>query len=252
MPHPFGLGAVLLQKEESEWKPVAYASRSMTETERRYAQIEKEALAITWAFEKFSSYVLGKSISVETDHKPLVPLLSSKHLDTLPVRILRFRLCLDHFDYVINHVPGKLLYVADTLSRSPLATTTTTDNLEYLAELAARAVIAHIPGSTERLDIYRYAQSQDRTCTILKEYCLTNWPNHKAVDPAARRYWEARGELTICANLLLYGRRIVIPEKLREETLQTSPRPPRHTTLPAQSPDLCMVARNFKRNQRND
>jgi len=45
----YGLGAVLLQKSESTWKPVAFASRSMTETERRYAQIEKEALATTWA-----------------------------------------------------------------------------------------------------------------------------------------------------------------------------------------------------------
>ena len=56
----FGLGAVLLQKVEGGWKPVAYASRSMSPTERRYAQIEKEALAITWACGKFSNYVLGK------------------------------------------------------------------------------------------------------------------------------------------------------------------------------------------------
>ena len=41
----FGLGAVLLQKVKGQWKPVAYASRAMTETEQRYAQIEKEALA---------------------------------------------------------------------------------------------------------------------------------------------------------------------------------------------------------------
>ena len=49
----FDLGAVLLQQDRGEWKPVAYASRSMTPTERRYAQIEKEALAITWACGKF-------------------------------------------------------------------------------------------------------------------------------------------------------------------------------------------------------
>ena len=61
-----------------------YASRSLTETERRYAQIEKEALAKTWACEKFSQYILAKQILIETDHKPLVPLLSSKHLDDLP------------------------------------------------------------------------------------------------------------------------------------------------------------------------
>ena len=70
----FGLGAVLLQRAESEWKPVVYASRSMTETDHRYAQIEKEALAITWACERFSDYILGKTVSIETDHKPLVPL----------------------------------------------------------------------------------------------------------------------------------------------------------------------------------
>ena len=48
----YGLGAVLLQKIDSHWKPVAYASRAMSETECCYAQIEKEALAATWACEK--------------------------------------------------------------------------------------------------------------------------------------------------------------------------------------------------------
>ena len=92
----------------------------MSETETRYAQIEKEALAITWACEKFSTYILGKHISIETDHKPLVPLLGSKHLDNLPPRVLRFRLRLMRFSYSIQHVPGTLLYAADTLSRAPL------------------------------------------------------------------------------------------------------------------------------------
>ena len=62
----------------------------MTETEMRYAQIEKEALATTWACERFSDYILGKTITIETDHKPLVPLLSTKHLDNIPPRVLRF------------------------------------------------------------------------------------------------------------------------------------------------------------------
>ena len=99
-------------------RPVVYASLAMSET--RYAQIEKEALAITWACEKFCTYILGKHISVETDHKSLVPLLGSKHLDNLPPRVLRFHLRLMRFSYSIHHVPGKLLYAADTLSRAPL------------------------------------------------------------------------------------------------------------------------------------
>ena len=78
----FGIGAVLLQQSGTQLKPVAYASRSLTDTELHYAQIEKEALATTWACEKFSDYLLGKQFLIETDHKPLVPLLGKKHLDT--------------------------------------------------------------------------------------------------------------------------------------------------------------------------
>ena len=74
--------------EESMWKPVAYESRAMTETEHHYAQIEKEALATTWACDKFAPYILGKKVYVETDHKPLVPLLSTKHLDNMRPRAL--------------------------------------------------------------------------------------------------------------------------------------------------------------------
>jgi len=92
----------------------------MSETNTRYAQIEKEALAITQACEKFSIYILGKHISIDTNHKPLVPLLGSKHLDNLPPRVLRFRLRLMRFSYSIQHAPGKLLYTTDTLSRAPL------------------------------------------------------------------------------------------------------------------------------------
>ena len=67
----------------------------MSETERRYTQIEKEALATSWTCQKFSDFILGKHILIETDHKPLVPLLGMKDLDRLPPRILRFCLHLD-------------------------------------------------------------------------------------------------------------------------------------------------------------
>lgn len=73
----------------------------MTEAETRHAQIEKEALATMWACEHFTNYILGKQIQVETNHKPLVPLLSTKHLDDLPSRILCFRLRVMRFDYTI-------------------------------------------------------------------------------------------------------------------------------------------------------
>ena len=75
----------------------------------------------TWACEKFSDYILGCKFHIESDHKPLILILSTKHLDHLPPRALRFRLRLARFDFTIQHTPGKLLYAADALSRAPLA-----------------------------------------------------------------------------------------------------------------------------------
>ena len=217
-----GLGAVLLQKTKQEWRPVAYASRAMSETETRYAQIEKEALAITWACEKFSTYILGKHISIETDHKPLVPLLGSKHLDNLPPRVLRFRLRLMRFSYSIQHVPGKLLYAADTLSRAPLRGKNSDPRAlekQSDAELFIATVISHLPASQPRLQVYQKAQATDPVCSRVIAHCKSEWPK-SCNDPELMPYWSVRGNLTLHDKLLLYGGRIVVPKKLQAETLQ--------------------------------
>ena len=86
-----GLGAVLLQKHEDKWLPVAYASRAMTTAEKNYAQIEKEMLAITFACERFHQFIYGQSIQVETDHKPLEAIFK-KSLSDCPIRIQRLML----------------------------------------------------------------------------------------------------------------------------------------------------------------
>ena len=131
----FGLGAVLTQKQpDATWRPVAYCSRSLSNTEQRYAQIEKEALALTFGCEHFSDYLIGKQFHVETDHKPLVSLLGSKNLEELPVRVQRFRMRLMRFSYTISYVPGKQLVVADALSRAPSSSSTPSDD-KFQAEV---------------------------------------------------------------------------------------------------------------------
>ncbi len=84
----YGVGAVLLQQYDDVWQPVAYASRALSATETRYAQIEKELLAITYACERFHQFVYGCAFTVETDHKPLVPIMA-KSLNDCPLRIQR-------------------------------------------------------------------------------------------------------------------------------------------------------------------
>ena len=121
----------------------------MAPTEQRYAQIEKEALAITWACERFSHYISDSKFRIETDHKPLVPLLSTKLLNELPPRILRFMLRLMKYDFQIHHVPGKNLNTADTVSRAPTCSATLEDkNLQDERAALVAAVTDAFPPQT--------------------------------------------------------------------------------------------------------
>ena len=214
----FGLGAVLLQNTNSCWQPVAFASRVMTDTDRRYAQVEKEALALTWACEKFSTYILGKNFMIETDHKPLVPLLGTKHLDDLPPRVLRFRLRLSRFEYDIKHVPGKQLYTADTLSRAPISTSESY-NLHEEADLLMQISIDHLPASSQRIDEIKTAQASDTVCSTLISYCENGWPKKHSLSLQLKPYWKWQGQLSTHNKLLLYGTRIVIPLSMQPEIL---------------------------------
>ena len=76
-----GLSVCLLQEVE----PIAYASKSLTDTETRYANIKRELLAIIFACQWFNTYVLGRPFTVESDHKPL-EMIHQKSLASAPPR----------------------------------------------------------------------------------------------------------------------------------------------------------------------
>ena len=63
------MGAVLIQFENDIPRPIAYARKSLSDTEKRYCQTEKEALALVWAVERFSMYLRGLRFELETDRK---------------------------------------------------------------------------------------------------------------------------------------------------------------------------------------
>ena len=75
---PVGLGAILIQEQDGEDRVISYASKSLTDVERRYSQTEKEALALVWACERFHVYLYGIEIELCTDHKPLETIYSTK------------------------------------------------------------------------------------------------------------------------------------------------------------------------------
>ena len=109
-----GLGAVLIQMCDDERNPVAYASRKLSVAEINYSVIERECLAIVWAFKKFYQYLYGKHFRVETDHQPLKYMQSAKQLNS---RVMRWAMYLQEFDFTVTSIKGSDNVGADCLSR---------------------------------------------------------------------------------------------------------------------------------------
>lgn len=213
---PVGLGAVLLQfEDECDDKPIviSYASKSLSPTERRYCQTEKEALAIVWSVEKFKLFLLGRDFELETDHRPLTAIF--KPTSQPPGRIERWVLRLQPFKFKIVYKPGKL-NVADPLSRlSP-----TNDN-EDIDKCDDKIYINAITDSVA-VDVseIKNAIDEDPELLIVKDALLTgDWANESVRD-GAKKYTPFQNELALLEDYVIRGCRIVIPQNLRTRMLQ--------------------------------
>ena len=185
----------MAQKQpDGDRKPVAFISRVLTSTGERYAQIEKQALATTWACDRLVDYLVGKTFHVETDHKPLVPLLGSKNLNEMPPRIQRLRMWLKWFDFTISHVPGKHLIAADTLLRAPSLSTSIPEKEEEI-DLFFESVLPQLPASDKRLEEISAQQREDSVCRKFMEYCEEGWSDTHKLPNSLSPYWSARGEI---------------------------------------------------------
>ena len=143
---PSGLGAVLLQENaDGDRRVISFASKSLTDTEKRYCQTEKEALALVWSVERFRMYLYGKSFILMTDCKVLEFLFTPR--SKACARIERWVLRLQAFDYQVVHIPGSQ-NIADCLSRLSTLKSSAFDPEE---EICIRE-IAVMAGSTFALD----------------------------------------------------------------------------------------------------
>ncbi|GJY59738.1 reverse transcriptase domain-containing protein [Tanacetum coccineum] len=110
----YAIGAVLGQRIEKHFRPIHYASKTMTEAESNYTTTEKEMLAVVYAFEKFRSYLIMNKSIVYTDHSALKYLFAKKDAKA---RLLRWVLLLQEFDFKVIDTKGAENYAADHLSR---------------------------------------------------------------------------------------------------------------------------------------
>lgn len=218
----FGLGACLIQTTDNKKEIVCYASRLLSNTEKRYAQIEREALALTWACDKFHEYITGIPILIETDQKPLVQVLQTKPIDELTPRLQRFRIRLMRYDYKIYYTPGKELVVADALSRnfSELCKIPENDELTEEVEAFVNLVVGSIQVKPYLIDKIKEEQNKDVVCNKLKDCIMSGWPSKQKIDSDLQPYYQYRFELSLSDGLILRNSRILIPESLQLRCLE--------------------------------
>lgn len=214
-----GLGATLLQNGQ----PVAFASRTLSQVEQRYAQIEKECLAIIFGCSKFSQYITRREkITVETDHKPLQPIFK-KSLLAAPSRLQRMLLRLQRYNLEVTYKPGSQMYVADHLSRAYLKNQDDQPHDEFQVfalELEEINPLDTVKITSERLGQLQKATEQDPVMQTLKSTILVGWPDTREQVPISiREYWNFREDLTLHNGILFKSQCIVIPRALRSEVI---------------------------------
>lgn len=202
----YGLGSALFQKG----RPVAFASRSLTEVERRYAQIEKEMLGVSFGLQKFHAYTYGRHVHVITDHKPLVAIVK-KPLSKAPRRLQALLLRTQEYNYSLSYQPGPSIPVADQLSRAPLAEKATSE-VVHVNNLSFQSI------KIDELEAIRMATEKDSTLCELKDTIMKGWPIHKAeLSEALTQFHSYRDELVVQDGIILRGERVVIPLSMRKD-----------------------------------
>ena len=192
-----GLGAALLQ----DGRPIAYTSRSLGDTEQRYAQIEKEMLAIVFALEKFNQYTFGRHVRVSSDHKPLESILS-KPLAVAPRRLQGMMMRLQKYTFEVTYEHGKNMHLADTLSRVYLPTEGNPQDCEF--EYINMA--SYLPIAEERLEEIRRETRNDLSLQELKCVITLGWPEDKSkVALQVHPFFSIRDELTIQESVFWPG-----------------------------------------------
>lgn len=208
-----GIGCVLLQNGQ----PVAFASRSLTESEKRWAQIEKELLAVVVAGEKFHYYIYGREFEVHSDHKPLETLIK-RDLDKVTARLQRmFMLLLKYPGLTLKYVPGKEMLLADCLSRAYLPEIGQDDPaLKHMVH----TIITRVCISDNNKELFIRATHMDECLKNVMTYLSGNWPEYKKLNIEEKKFHKIKNELSIGYGLLFFRDKLVVPQELRMQTLR--------------------------------
>lgn len=216
-----GMGACLLQSG----KPISFYSRCYTECQTRWAPIEKELFAICAAMEKYHQFVYGRRIVVETDHKPLVAIMS-KDINKISARLQRMVLKLLKYDFEIKYIPGSQMYVADYLSRNYSGHNAKVEpSLKELVHCLETDLVhcfeLDLPISESKLMQLQKETKNDCNLEQILNWHNTDWPKNdkNIVNKELKTLYKLKDLIHVKDNVIYYNNRILIPKQLRQEML---------------------------------
>lgn len=212
---PVGLGAVLVQRHKGDHgRIIGYASKTLSPVERKYAQTEREALALVWACERFHEYVYGLTFWLITDHKPLVSIFGDR-LKPSP-RIERWKLRLMSYDYKVMYRPGNS-NIADVLSRLCQRVSDSDPTFDEESERIVKILaVDTCPRSVSLEEIESATKDDIELHELIRwiPYPANRWPK------TLSRYKKIASSLMYDGNLIMKDHKIVVPRSLQTRTLQ--------------------------------
>lgn len=221
----YGLGGVLSQVGPDKIeRTVAFASRTLSAAERKYATVEKEALACVWAVERWRTYLWGRRFTLRTDHQALTTLLTTKGVGRAGLRVSRWSARLMSYNYDIIYRPGAENAPADCMSRLPLPAAPSPDGSVEPAHMedSDPEIVALLSTARNSLS----AADLDSACascpeiTNLRTQITCGWPSSsKGLDPDLLPYYKLRLELCVKDHFVFRDSRLVVPIALRPDLI---------------------------------
>lgn len=220
---PVGLGAVLSHiMPNGDERPIEYASKALSSSEKNYPQIDREALAVVWGVKRFFQYVYGRKFTIYTDNKPISHIFAPNSL--LPKftlsRCSNYASYLTNFNYDLKFKRSIQNSNADCLSRLihelPNSNTLQTTDFDPLNQIDEFDSFVY-----QQIDQLPITAEQIATETLQDSYlqpllqAIQDGKNLKKLG-----YRGNESEFTVSCGCLMYGHRVVIPQKLQSGILK--------------------------------